>query len=52
VATGEGRKCLVEARLKQAGMRWGVPGSHAIASLRTLHRSGRWAAFGQTHPYR
>ena len=43
-------KCLVEARLKQAGMRWGVPGSQAIASLRALHRSGRWAAFWQTHP--
>jgi len=42
--------CLVEARLKQAGMRWGVPGSQAIASLRALHRSGRWAAFWQTHP--
>jgi len=43
-------KCLVEARLKQAGMRGGVPGSQAIASLRALHRSGRWAAFWQTHP--
>jgi len=43
-------KCLVEARLKQAGMRWGAPGSQAIASLRALHRSGRWAAFWQTHP--
>ena len=45
-------KGLVEARLKQAGMRWGLPGSQAIASLRALHRSGRWAAFWQTHPYR
>jgi hypothetical protein len=45
-------KGLVEARLKQAGMRWSVPGSQAIASLRALHRSGRWAAFRQTHPYR
>ncbi len=43
-------KCLVEARLTQAGMRWGIPGSQAIASLRALHRSGRWAAFWQTHP--
>ena len=33
-------------------MRWSVPGSHAIASLRALHRSGRWAAFWQTHPDR
>ena len=45
-------KCLVEARLKQAGMRWGVPGSQAIASLRAVQRSGRWAAFWQTHPDR
>ena len=44
--------CLVEARLKQAGMRWGVPGSQAIASLRAVQRSGRWAAFWQTHPDR
>lgn len=41
-------KCLVEARLKQAGMRWGVPGSQARASLRALHRSGRWTTFWQT----
>jgi hypothetical protein len=45
-------KCLVEARLKQAGMRWGVPGSQAIASLRAVQRSGRWAAFWQMHPDR
>jgi len=42
--------CLVEARLKQAGMRWGVSGSQAIASLRAVHRAGRWASFWQTHP--
>jgi len=29
-------KCLVEARLKQAGMRWGVLGSQTIASLRAV----------------
>ena len=45
-------KGVVEARLKQAGMRWGAAGSQAIASLRALHRSGRWAAFWQTHPDR
>jgi len=45
-------KCLVEARLKQAGMRWGGLGSQAIASLRAVQRSGRWAAFWQTHPDR
>ena len=45
-------KCLVEARLKQAGMRWSLLGSQAMASLRALHRSGRWESFWQTHPYR
>ena len=45
-------KGLVEARLKQAGMRWSLPGAQAMASLRALHRSGRWAAFWQTQPYR
>ena len=45
-------KCLVDARLKQAGMRWGVPGSQAIASLRAVQRAGRWAASWQTHPDR
>jgi len=44
--------CLVEARLKQAGMRGGVSGRQAIASLRAVQRSGRWAAFWQTHPDR
>ncbi len=44
--------CLVEARLKQAGMRWGVSDSQAIARLRAVQRLGRWAAFWQTHLYR
>jgi len=43
-------KCMVEARLKQAGMRWGAPGSQAIPSLRAVHRLGRWAAFWLPHP--
>jgi hypothetical protein len=45
-------KGVVQARLKQAGMRWSRAGSQAIASLRALHRSGRWAAFWQTQPSR
>jgi len=45
-------KGLVEARLKQAGMRGSLSGAQAMASLRALHRSGRWAAFWQTQPYR
>jgi hypothetical protein len=44
-------KGVVEARLKGAGMRWATAGSQAIASLRALHRSGRWAAFWQTQPH-
>jgi hypothetical protein len=43
-------KSVVAARLKQAGLRWAMAGSQAIASLRAVHRSGRWAAFGQTQP--
>lgn len=43
-------KCLIEARAKQAGMRWSGAGVQHIASLRALQRSGRWAAFWQTRP--
>ena len=45
-------KALVAQRAKQAGMRWSRAGLRAVASLRALHRSGRWAAFWQTHPQR
>lgn len=38
-------KCVVEARAKQAGMRWSTAGVQHVASLRALHRSGRWDAF-------
>ncbi len=40
--------CLVEARLKQASMRWGVSGSQVIA----VQHAGRGAAFWQTHSAR
>jgi hypothetical protein len=43
-------KQVVQQRLVQAGMRWGVPGSQQVASLRALHCSGRWDAFWQTQP--
>jgi hypothetical protein len=43
-------KSVVQQRQAQAGMRWGVPGSQQVASLRALHCSGRWAAFWQTQP--
>ena len=45
-------KTLIAAREKGAGMRWSGPGAQAVASLRALQRSGRWAAFWATHPQR
>jgi hypothetical protein len=45
-------KTLIEAREKQAGMRWSARGAQAVASLRALHRSGGWTAFWRTHPQR
>jgi hypothetical protein len=45
-------KTLIEEREKGAGMRWTKDGGQAVATLRALHRSGRWTAFGKTHPQR
>jgi ribosomal protein L34E len=45
-------KTLIQAREKQAGMRWSHQGAQVVASLRALHRSGRWAHFWQSHPQR
>jgi hypothetical protein len=45
-------KTLIQAREKQAGMRWGRAGAQTVASLRALHRSGRWDRFWRTHPQR
>jgi hypothetical protein len=45
-------KALIAARTKGAGMRWSQAGVQAVASLRALHRSGRWAHFWQTQPQR
>jgi hypothetical protein len=45
-------KTLIQAREKQAGMRWSHAGAQVVASLRALHRSGRWDRFWQTHPHR
>jgi hypothetical protein len=45
-------KTLIQAREKQAGMRWSRDGAQTVASLRALHRSGRWDRFWQTHPQR
>jgi len=43
-------KNLIQLRQAQAGMRWGLPGAQAVASLRALHRSGRWAPFWESRP--
>ncbi len=43
-------KTLIEEREKGAGMRWTEQGAQSIATLRALHKSGRWARFWKTHP--
>jgi len=45
-------KTLIQAREKQAGMRWSHDGAQTVASLRALQRSGRWNHFWQSHPQR
>jgi hypothetical protein len=45
-------KVILEEREKGAGMRWSGRGAQAVATLRALHRSGRWREFWQTHPQR
>ena len=45
-------KPLIQAREKQAGMRWSRAGAQSVASLRALHRSGRWDRCWRTHPQR
>lgn len=45
-------KTLIEARAKQAGMRWTRAGLQAVATLRALRASGSWAAFWAGHPLR
>lgn len=43
-------KTLIEAREKGAGMRWTEVGAQQVASLRALHRSGRWDELWKAHP--
>lgn len=45
-------KTVIEEREKGAGMRWTEAGAQSVATLRALHKSGRWAAFWKTHPQR
>jgi hypothetical protein len=43
-------KVLIEQREKGAGMRWTENGAQTVASLRAIHRSGRWSLFWRSHP--
>lgn len=45
-------KNLVQLRQVQAGMRWSETGAQRVASLRALHRSGRWDVFWHSQPHR
>jgi hypothetical protein len=45
-------KNLIQTRQVQAGMRWTTAGAQCLASLRALHRSGRWTTFWHSHPQR
>ena len=44
-------KTLLKQRESGSGMRWLERAAQGIATLRALHRSGRWAAFWATQPY-
>ena len=44
-------KVVVEARLKQAGMRWSRKGAQAMLALRSMLLSGRWdEVWSSSHP--
>ena len=45
-------KALITVREKGPGMRWRGTGAQAVASLRAVHRSGRWDTFWATTPQR
>jgi hypothetical protein len=45
-------RTVIQEREKGAGMRWTENGAQAVASLRALHKSGRWKEFWKSHPQR
>jgi hypothetical protein len=47
-----GAKNLIQTRQVQAGMRWTTGGAQCLASLRALHRAGRWTTFRHSQPQR
>lgn len=44
-------KTVLKQRESGSGMRWIEAGAQAIATLRALHRSGKWHAFWQQDPW-
>jgi hypothetical protein len=38
-----GNKIVIQKRMKQAGMRWGVSGAQYMAVLRAKHESNNWS---------
>jgi hypothetical protein len=47
-----GCKQAITARLKQAGMRWSLPGARAVAAVRTRLKSARWQEMMALRPPR
>ncbi|MGQ9854718.1 MAG: ISKra4 family transposase [Candidatus Oleimicrobiaceae bacterium] len=43
-------KTVIGQREKGPGMRWTRGGAQAVATLRAIHRSGRWDSFWSTNP--
>lgn len=41
-AIESGNKMVIQQRMKQSGMRWGIAGGQYIAALRTKHESNLW----------
>jgi hypothetical protein len=41
-AIESGNKMVIQQRMKQSGIRWGINGGQYIAALRTKHESGLW----------
>lgn len=42
VAIESGNKTVIQHRMKQSGMRWGIKGGQYIASLRGKYKSKLW----------
>ena len=42
-----GNKIVVQKRMRQAGMRWGIDGAQYMAVLRAKHESNRWNEVGK-----